>query len=97
MTDHELPITDLSSPVPVFDCRVLVATDSQTGMVRARVANLAGFQVEAGTEREALLAISRQFRDRVAQLHSAGETIPWIDPPDPPRPGESQRWIPVHL
>lgn len=97
MDNHQLPITDAGQTVPVFDCRVIVATDDATGRVDVRVANLAGLTATASTERDALLAISKAFKQKVAELHAGSDPIPWIDPPEKPADGESMRWIPVHL
>ena len=52
---HELTPQVIPSDVPVFTCVVHVSP-GESG-VQARVANLAGLQVEAATEREALAKI----------------------------------------
>lgn len=95
-TVSDLPITD-GGCVPVFDCRVLVRRPDERGMVRARCANLADLTVEGRTERDALMAITRAFKTEIARHHSAGEPIPFLDPPLSPEADESERWLPVHL
>jgi hypothetical protein len=82
--------------VPVFSCIVLVSPEVGGG-VRARVANLAGFECTAASERQALAQIISTFKQRVAELIRAGTPIPWIDPPLPAEPHEQKRWVPVHL
>ena len=82
--------------VPTFACLIYVAK-TDDGKVKARVANLDGFELLAATERDALLRISKQFKSHVVQKTTDGETIAWIDPPPPPEEGEVVRSIPVHL
>lgn len=82
--------------VPVFQCIVYIST-IPSGEVQARVANLAGLQCTASTERSALSRLVPEFKLRVAELHRAGEPIAWIDPPLPAEPGEQIRYVPVHL
>ena len=92
-----LDITGTERPaVPTFACLIYIA-QSDDGKVNARVANLAGFELTAATERDALLRISKQFKTHVIEQTGAGETIPWIDPPPPPAENEKVRSIPVHL
>lgn len=92
-----LEITGGQRPVvPTFACLIYVSK-SDDGKTNARVANLAGFELTAATERDALLRISKQFKSHVIEKTAAGETIPWIDPPPPPSENENVRSIPVHL
>jgi hypothetical protein len=88
---HEKPLD-----VPVFSCIVLVSPEAGGG-VRARIANLAGFECTAASERQALAQLIPAFRTHVADLLRAGTPIPWIDPPVPAEPNEQKRWVPVHL
>jgi len=92
----QLPIVDSSGGVPVFDCRVLLSK-LEDGRVEGRVANLAGIAATANTERDLLRKLVDQFKKTLLETTERGEPIPWIDPPEAPRLGESQRWIPVHL
>jgi hypothetical protein len=95
--DQTLPITGDGRPkVPTFACLIYVSS-CEDGKVAARVANLAGFELTAATERDALLRISKQFKAEVMKKTQAGETIAWIDPPPPPSEHERVRSIPVHL
>ena len=82
--------------IPVFNCIVYVLKDG-SGAVRARVANLAELQINAGSEREALSKVVAAFKQRVGELVKQGEPIPWIDPPFAPEAGEQTRLIAVHL
>ena len=82
--------------VPVYNCIVLVGPGETSG-VRARVANLAGIETTARTEREALQHLIPAFKQRLSDLRTNGESIPWLDPPSPADAGEQQRLIAVHL
>ena len=94
----DLNISESTKPVavPVFNCIVYVSRDD-AGSVRARVANLAGLEFTAGSEREALGKIVPAFKQRVIDLLSSKTPIPWMDPPAPPEAGEQKRLIAVHL
>ncbi|MFP6621792.1 MAG: hypothetical protein VB877_20780 [Pirellulaceae bacterium] len=102
MSDEKKPAAgDLSqhvipADVPVFNCLVYVGP-SPAGGVRARVANLAGLQVDATSERQALTRIVPAFKQRVSEFLQAQAAIPWIEPPPEPAAGEATRFIPVHL
>ena len=87
------PLT--AAAVPVFNCIVYVSHAGDG--VKARVANLAGIECTAGSEREALAKIVPVFKQRIAEWTSSNSPIPWLDPPSPPEPGEQTRWIAVHL
>ena len=94
---NQLNITGEQRPtVPTFACLIYIAK-TDDGKVNARVANLAGFEITAATERDALLRISKQFKAHVVQKTADGETIAWIDPPLPAAENEQVRSIPVHL
>ena len=82
--------------VPVFGCIVYVAP-AEEGGVRARVANLGGFECTASSERAALAELVAAIKRHVGELHQRGEPIPWIDPPPPAEADESTRYVPVHL
>jgi hypothetical protein len=85
----------MNTDVPVFSCLVYVSADASG--VRARVANLAGLESSAASEREALAKIVQAFKTRVAELLQTGTPIPWIEPPATAVAGEQTRYIPVHL
>ena len=93
---NNLPISDAAAPVPVFDCHVLLRSTG-SGTFEARAANLDGVTGSGPTERDALLAIVREFKSTVEQLVRDGKTVPFRDPPAQPQPDEVERWIPVHL
>jgi hypothetical protein len=82
--------------VPVFNCIVYVSPQAGGG-VRARVANLAGLECTAASEREALGKIVPAFKRLVGEQMQSATPIPWIDPPAPAEAGEQTRFIPVHL
>lgn len=82
--------------VPVFGCTVYVALDGNGG-VRARVANLAGLECTAGSEREALQKLVSTFKQRVSEFVHSETPIPWLEPPTAAEPEEQERFIPVHL
>ena len=91
LSHHVVP-----ADVPVFNCLVYVAAGPEGG-VQARVGNLAGLQVEAANEREALAKIIPAFKQQLGELMQTGTPIPWIEPPLDPEPAEQTRFIPVHL
>jgi len=82
--------------VPVFDCHVLIAPADAEGYLSARVANLPEITARARNERDLLRSIVTQFKAAAIKYHAAGG-IPWQNPPAVAAPGESERWIPVHL
>ena len=84
-----------AASVPVFSCLVYVSP--QVGGVRARVANLAGIEFTASSERAALGKIVPAFKARMIELMQSGAPIEWIEPPMPIEPGEQKRFVPVHL
>jgi hypothetical protein len=90
---HEGPVPQ---NVPVFDCRVIISPADAEGWRSARVANLPEITARGQNERELLRAIVTQFKAAVIRYHAQG-AIPWQDPPLAAQPGDSERWIPVHL
>lgn len=100
--DHQHPHDPTGQPlpqtnsVPVFNCIVYVSRLTE-GTVRARVANLAGIQCTAASEREALTNIVQVFKQHVTDLIDKGESISWIEPTPPVQNDEQERFIPVHL
>ena len=100
MTDRpNLPIDHQSSDVPEvpsFGCLVYVQS-LPGGRVKARVANLAGIEIEAASERDALTKVVPQFKKMIQDHMQSQTTIPWIDPPSPINEGEQKRFLPTHL
>ena len=94
MNDNQLPINDGSVPVPVFDCHVIVR-QTDTG-VNVRTAAVRGIEASGATERDALLAIVKKFKDMARQSLENGNQIPFVAA-ETPGENESERWIPVHL
>ena len=100
MTDSDsLPLLSGNdcSPVPVFNCQIILSKRESDQKIVGRVANLAGISVSGNTERDVLMQITRLFRAQVQALSEERVPIPWIDPPEEPAPGESQRFVPIHL
>lgn len=83
--------------VPVFNCSVILRTDSATGRISGRVASLPSITADGATERDVLLQITRRFKAFIQQQLAAGTSIPWTDPPQRAAAGESERFVPVHL
>jgi hypothetical protein len=81
--------------VPVFNCVVRVGR-ADDGTIVARVANLAGIEGRARTEREALAQAVAAFKAEVGRYQAAGAAIPWTNVM-PARDGETERLIAVHL
>ena len=92
-----LPLISQSdcNPVPVFNCHVILR--QLDGKVYAKTANLAGIEAEGTSERDVLMAITRQFKDAVKSHHDSAGDIPWIEPPAKANAEEYERFIPVHL
>ena len=94
--DPQVPSPPMAQvDVPAFPC--IVHLDVQDGIYRGRVANLAGIEAVASSEREMLGKIVPIFKRTVAEIHERGDSIPWITPVPEPKPTEIKRFIPVHL
>ena len=93
-----MDVTNHAGPanVPVFSCVVYVCP-REGGGVRARVANLAGFECIASSEREALMKLVPAFKERIRELLQTGSEIPWVEPPVAKEPDEQERFVPLHL
>lgn len=92
---QNLPLSAGETP-PAYGCIVYIRR-LETGGVAARVANLAGLQVEASDERTALSKLVPMFRDKMAAAQASGEALD-VDPdPPPPADDEVKRFLPVHL
>lgn len=94
--DNSLPLGKPAPSVPTFACLVYLSQD-ESGASIARVANLENLQATGASPRDAMMKVTREFKERVRGAHAAGETIAWIDPPMDPNPNEQVRSIPVHL
>ncbi|MCS7470633.1 hypothetical protein NZK35_28615 [Stieleria sp. ICT_E10.1] len=90
-----LPVESTAPTAPAFGCIVYFACDD--GVFRGRVANLAGIEVSASSQREMLGQIVARFKSSVAGSLAEGETPAWIVPPSEKRPGETKLFLPVHL
>lgn len=94
MDQPELKITDAQS-VPAFTCLVYISQEA--GRVSGQVANLKGIEAAGGSEREVLSKIIPAFKAHVASLIESGESIPWVESPEPPTESQQKRIVPVHL
>lgn len=92
MTD--LPIH--SADVPVFDCHILISGPDEDGVLTGIVSNLPEVQGTATNERDLLRKLTTDFKATVQRYTAEKRTIPW-QPTRQPEPGQSQRWVPVHL
>jgi hypothetical protein len=97
MSDSRLAKSMPTGPVPVFNCVLNVGPGEAPGQFVAQGANLRAIRAVGRTEREALSQAVAAFKTLVAEAHTSGTPLPWIDPPDPPQPGQSQRLVAVHL
>ncbi len=100
MTDSDsLPLIpgDEDSPVPVFNCQIILSESQPDQKIVGRVANLAGITISGNSERDVLMQITKVFRAQVQALTEERIPIPWVDPPEQPGPGETQRFVPIHL
>lgn len=93
----DLPVLTPPQPIPVYDCRVIVCGPDGEGRLIGRVTTLPGLSASARTERELLTQLVEQFKQVLRQYRAEGRPVPWNPHPEPPREGERQRWIPVHL
>jgi hypothetical protein len=94
-----LPLISTSdcSPVPVFNCQVILSKPDDAGKRTGRVANLAGITAEGHSERDVLSSIKKQFKAAMQEYAKAQQAAPFLDPPELPQPGEVERFLPVHL
>ena len=100
MSDSDpLPLASghIRPPVPVFNCQIILSKSESDQKIVGRVANLRGITVCGSTERDVLKQIARVFRAQVQALTEEKMPIPWIDPPERPGPGETERFVPIHL
>ncbi|HUG17685.1 MAG TPA: hypothetical protein VMM56_01835 [Planctomycetaceae bacterium] len=97
MNNFNLPITDKNS-VPVYDCHVILSPpDAEEHSYRAVVSNLPEVTAQGATERDCLHQIVSRFKAAIRACREEGRTIPWMEPKLEPKPGQQERWIPVHL
>jgi hypothetical protein len=97
MADDRVRPVGPPSEVPVYNCRVYVARRNEQGLVVARAANLADVVGCGESEREALQQVVARFKTRIQQCRDGQQEIPWIQPVPAPEPGETERWLAVHL
>ena len=96
-TPDDLNINSASQPidVPSFICVVYLSTTVDG--VLARVANLAGIEITAATERDALAKVVPAFKERVSSALTDEGKVDWIEPPLPIKDDELERLLPIHL
>jgi hypothetical protein len=85
------------SPVPVFNCQIILQHCESDQQIIGRVANLGGITAKGSTERDVLMQITKIFKLQVETLTREKMPVPWIEPPEQPGPGEVERFVPVHL
>jgi len=97
--DDSLPLISGSdcSPVPVFNCQIILRHNEPGQQIVGRVANLPGITAKGFTERDVLMQITKIFKLQVQTLTQEKTPIPWIDPPEKPGPDEVERFVPIHL
>lgn len=83
-------------PVPVYDCHVILSPPDEAGQITGRVSTLPEVTATGGSERHVLQTIVRDFKAALVRYRNEGHEIPW-QPVQQLQPGETQRWIPVHL
>lgn len=83
-------------PVPVYDCHVILSVPGADGVIHARVSTLPEITASGKSERDILKNIVNQFKAALVQYRESGTEIPWQSSAKP-QPGETQRWVPVHL
>ncbi len=100
MNQNPSPLPQLTgnnaASVPVYCCHVVLGIADAQGRRTGRVANLSGIQTAGTSEREILLSLTRQFKAIIQRHHADGTEIPWVEAPVA-APGETERFIPVHL
>jgi len=96
-TGSDLPLAgDSATPVPVYDCHVILSPPDADGVIHARVSTLPEITAIGRSERDVLQKIVRDFKRAIIHDRESGDEIPWQSPAKP-RAGETQRWVPVHL
>ncbi len=88
-------IVPQQADVPVFNCVVHITIDGE-GQVFAKTANLAGIECRGNSQRDVLSKIVPLFKERVGELHRAGDPIEWIDV-EKPTADTQVLLVPVHL
>lgn len=83
--------------VPVYNCVALVSPRGEDGLVHVRAGNIADLRTSGATEREALQHLVGAFKIIVSQCLAEGREVPLLAEPHAPAPGETQRFIAVHL
>ena len=85
------------SPVPVFNCQIILRREEADQQILGRVANLRGITAKGTTERDVLMQITKVFKAQVLALTEEKMPIPWVQPPEQPGPDEFERFVPIHL
>jgi hypothetical protein len=85
------------TPIPVFNCQVIVTPSVNGSPWLGRSANFEGLEASGDSERAVLQQIVKAFKSLAAQKLKQGEELAQKAPPENPLPGEVVRWIAVHL
>jgi hypothetical protein len=83
-------------PIPVYDCHLYLSGPDEQGVIHARGATLDEIGAEGRSEREVLASAVAKFKAAISGYTATGQAIPW-HAPEPIRPDERQRLIPVHF
>jgi hypothetical protein len=83
--------------VPVFNLEVLLRSNANANTYQARIANLQVESVERATPRDAIAAIVKEAKKRIAECVAEGSAIPWLDPKESIVEGETRMLVPIHL
>lgn len=89
------PLTPLQT-TPVYNLTVLVL-QLESGETRARAANLAMGEIQAGSIRSALSKVVAAAKVLIAERVAQDEMIPWVEPPLVAEELESRFMVPLHL
>jgi hypothetical protein len=98
--DHHDPAVRMlhpPKPIPVFNCQVIVTPATADAPWRGRAANYASIEATGDSERAVLQQIVKSFKALASEKLAAGEELAEIKPPESAGPGESLRWIAIHL
>jgi hypothetical protein len=82
--------------IPVFNLEVLVFRVDEA-FYRARLANLELEPALKSTPRDAIAAIVTSAKNKIRELVSRGEAVPWRTPSALPDVGETRMLVPMHL
>jgi len=92
-----LPPTVQTSVIPVYNCPAYLSAADESGQIRVRCATLLEVTASGANQREALGRLVERFKQAIIGYRTAGQEIPFVDPPLPAEPSERAVFIAVHL